>query len=158
MIKRNTIFDYLEQVMIIFGISVICLSVFCRLFGEGAKEFSSIFALGSKGLSVSTLGQFLLMAFVISGLRQLFFTDRLIRNLGMAYRTVLMFAFVIGFVGIFATLFKWFPVGQLRPWILIFICFFVCAMISAGVSVLKEKSDNRKMQEALERLKGEEIK
>lgn len=156
MIKKNTVFDYLAQVMIIFGISVISLSVFCCLFGAEAEGVSSIFELGSAGLSVATLGQFLLMAFVISGFRWLFFTDVLIRNLAMTLRCVLMFACVIGSVGVFAAAFKWFPVGQALPWVMFFICFFVCAVVSAGVSVLKEKSDNRKMQEALERLKGED--
>lgn len=155
MIRKNTIFDFLSQVLIIFGISVLCLSGFCLLFGTEAKGDSSIFALGSEGLSVATLGQFLLMAFVISGFRQLFFTDILIRNLGIAFRSILMFACVIVSVGIFAGVFEWFPVGQARPWVMFFLCFFVCALISAGVSILKDKSDNRKMQEALERLKGE---
>ncbi|MGN0132435.1 MAG: hypothetical protein ACI4AA_08340 [Lachnospiraceae bacterium] len=156
MIKKNTIFDYLAQVMIVYGISVICLCAFCLLFGEDAKGHSSIFALGNAGIPAGILGQFLWMAMIISGLRWLFFTDVLIRNLSILLRSILMFICVILSVGIFAAVFGWFPVDQVLPWMMFFICFFVCAFISVGVSVLKEKSDNRKMQEALERMKGED--
>lgn len=72
-------------------------------------------------------------------------------------RTVLMFVCIILSIALFAGIFAWFPVNQIKPWIMFFICFFVCAFFSVLVSLLKEKSDNKKMQEALERLKGEEL-
>ncbi len=157
MIKKSTIFDFLTQVMVIWGIEMISLCVFCVLFGESAQEISSIFALGNEGLSIDTLLQFLGLAIMISGLMWLFFTDKLIKRLSIMVRTILMFACIILIIGILAALFQWFPVNQWEPWIMFLICFFVCAFISVLVSVLKEKSENRKMQDALERLKGEEL-
>ena len=50
--ERKTVIDYIEQVMKIFGFSIIMLNIFCILFGESAKEFSTIFALGKEGLRV----------------------------------------------------------------------------------------------------------
>jgi len=63
---------------------------------------------------------------------------------------------VILAVIVFSYLFGWFPMNQLLPWVMFLICFFVCAFISVIVSVLKEKND-KKMQDALERLRGEEL-
>ena len=157
MIKKNSIFDYFINVMVIFGISVIALGIFCVLFGEDAVEVSSIFKLKNDGLAIDTLAQFLMMAFIISGLMWFFFTDRIIKNLAIVFRSILMFICIIVVVAIFAGIFNWFPVDMVMPWVMFFICFFVCATVSVGVSVLKEKSDNRKMQEALDRLKGEDI-
>ena len=70
-------------------------------------------------------------------------------------RTVMMFVCVILSAGIFIAVFQWFPVNDIKSWTMFFICFFVCACISIVVSTIKEKSDNKKMQEALEHLKGE---
>lgn len=156
--KRNTAWDYLTHIMVIWGISVLSISVFALLFGENEKEYSSIFALGSEGISLATLAQFFCLAVIISTLRWVFFTDGLIKRLPIVVRCLLMIAGVILTVGVLAAVYGWFPVNQVMPWVMFLICFFVCAAISVAVSVWKEKSDNQKMQAALERLKGEEAK
>jgi len=157
MIKRSSIFDYLTNVMVIFGISVISLGLFCVLFGEDAVAVSSIFKLENNGLAIDTLAQFLAISFLISGIRWLFFTDRIIKNLAIVFRSILMFLCIIIVVAVFAGVFNWFPVGMVMPWIMFFLCFFVCATVSVGISVVKERSDNKKMQKALDRVKGEEL-
>lgn len=156
MIRKSSVFDYLANVMFVYGIAIISLCLFCVLFGEDAAEVSSMFRLGSAGISIDTLMQFLLFAVILSGLRWLFFTDRIIRNLSIAFRTIWMFVCIIVLMGVFAAVFQWFPVDMAMPWVMFFVCFFIYASVSVGVSVLKEKSDNKKMQEALERLKEEE--
>ena len=65
----------------------------------------------------------------------------------------MMFVCVILLIGIFAAIFQWFPVNDMKSWTMFFVCFFVCACISVVISAIKEKSDNKKMQEALEHLK-----
>lgn len=157
MIKENSIFDYLGNVMMIFGISVISLALFCILFGKEAAEVSTIFKLGNSGLALDTLLQFLAVSFIISGIKWLFFTDRIIKNLTIAFRCIFMFVCIIIVIAVFSRVFGWFPVDMVSAWIMFFLCFCVCATVSVGISVLKEKSDNKKMQEALDRLKGDEI-
>ncbi|MBD5087292.1 MAG: hypothetical protein HDT30_00550 [Clostridiales bacterium] len=157
MIKKNILFDFLTQLMVIWGITMLSLCFFCIFFGESAKGYSSIFALGSKGISVATSIQFFCLTVILTSLGTLFFTDLLIKELNIAVRSVCMFACIVFSIGIFAYVFQWFPVNQVKPWIMFFICFFIYASISVMVSVLKEKSDNKKMHEALERLKGEDF-
>ena len=139
----------------VWGVSVLSLCFFCVLFGETGQEYSSIFGLGSAGIPVSTLIQFLGLAVLIVGFKYVFFTDCLIKNLGIWQRSSLMFAGIILTIVIFVALFGWFPINQVKPWIMFFVCFFICSAVSVLVSVVKEKNENRKMQEALERMKGE---
>lgn len=64
-----------------------------------------------------------------------------------------MFLSIIAVIAFFIFRFDWFPVMMWQPWVMFFVCFGICAGVSVALSVLKEKSENRKMQEALERLK-----
>ncbi|MBE5880842.1 MAG: DUF3021 family protein [Lachnospiraceae bacterium] len=155
--KKQTIFDFLGQIIFIFGISVACLCVFCMLFGANAKRMSTIFALGNEGLAISTILQFFAMAVVISAVRWIFFSDVVLKDWSIFKRTVGMFVLVIVMIGIFAAVFGWFPVNEPTPWIMFFLCFAVCSAISITLSVTKEKKENEKMQEALERLKRGEM-
>ncbi len=76
--RKETVFDYLEQIFIIFGITIAVLNIFCLMFGEEAKAFSSMFTLGKNGLSVPTMVQFFFVSVIIATLRFILFTDGLI--------------------------------------------------------------------------------
>ena len=156
MIKKNSIFDFLGQIMVVWGISTLSLCLFCFLFGKSAKGYSSIFALGNMGISVSTLMQFLCLSMILTILRWIFFTDIVIKKLSILVRSIFMFAGIIVSVGIFAAVCHWFPIDEVVPWVLFLVCFFVCAAVSILVSVLKERSDNKKMQAALTHMLGED--
>lgn len=153
--REKTIFDYIGQVFIIFGGTIMILNVFCLLFGEGAKTVSTMFALGENGLSVATMMQFFLLSVCITGCRFLFFTDRIIKNLFLPLRTVGMFAAVVITIVVFVLCFGWFPVYYWQAWVGFVVSFVLCAGISMVVSVWKEKTEEDKMAKALERLKEE---
>lgn len=157
MLKRNSVFDFLSQVFLIFGITILCLAVFCVLFGADAKSYSSMFSLGKAGISVDTLLQFLLISVIITVLKWIFFTDLLFKQWSLMVRTIVMFLLVILTMVICIVIFDWFPVNMLEPWLMFFLCFFISAAVSVGVSTFKEKSENKKMQEALERLREGEM-
>lgn len=156
MIKKDTIFDFMTNVMMIFGVSVMCLLLFTFLFGEDAKAVSTIFALGNKGIALQTLLQFFVSSFLITVLEWMFFTDKIFKKMSLAVRFVLTFFSIVILIAVFATIFRWFPVNMVLPWVMFLICFAVCATVSVVLSVLKEKRDNAKLQNALELLKGED--
>lgn len=156
MIKKKTIFDYFTHIMVVWSISMLSLCIFCFLFGQEAKGYSSIFILGNAGLPIATMMQFLGLAVITASLRWIFFTDIFVKRLSIMFRSILMFTCIIVSVGILAGVFGWFPVGQVVPWVMFFLCFSVCAVISIVVSAMKEKSDNKRLQEALKRMKEEE--
>lgn len=132
--QNKTIFNYVRQVFAIYGIIVMVFLVFCTLIGEGAREYSSLYALGSKGLTIQTLSQLLILSFIISIFQIIFLTDKWIKSITMA---------------LFATVFSWFPVGNIRAWIGFLICFIFSTAISVGINKLEENAENRKMEQAL---------
>lgn len=150
---RKTVFDYLTQVMVIFGSTIIMLNVFCRLFGEDAQEISSLFRLGSKGLSVETIFQFLGLAALIVVFRTLFFTDYIIKQMSVLLRTVCMLLADVAVIVVFSAVLGWFPMNRWEPWAMFFLCFGVSFLVSTQIMVLKEKTENRRMEEALRKLK-----
>lgn len=151
--ERKTIFDYLGQVMVTFGFSVFVMSVLCLLVGEEAQSVSTIYSLGKEGISVETMMQFLGVSVCITGFRYLFFTDRVIKWMSVTMRTVCMLSATIVVIVLCTVLFGWFPVGQWQAWASFLVTFALCFGGSLAVTQLKEKSENRKMEEALRKIK-----
>lgn len=154
--ENRTIFDYLAQVLIIFGFSMLCLNIFCLVFGEAAREYSSMFRLGRQGIPAEIAFQYLGVSALITGARYLFFTDRMIRKMAVWLRTVCMLGTVILIISASIVLFGWFPTDMWQPWVLFFVCFGVSFLGSLLLMSLKEKIENRKLNEALDRLKEKE--
>lgn len=150
--EKKTLFDYIGQILIIFGFSIICLMIFCCLFGIGAKGYSSIFELGAKGLTVSTMAQFLLTSTIIVLFRAIFFSDELIKNLSITCRTIGMFISVVAMIMLFVWWFDWFPVNDLEPWIMFFVSFGISTAGGIAITTIKERMENKKIQEALEKM------
>lgn len=152
---RKTIFDYIGQVFLIFGITIGILNIFCLLVGDSAKEISTIFSLGGEGLSVRTVFQFFLVSVCIAIAKFIFFTDTWIKRMSTPLRAVCMVSTILIVIVLFIRICGWFPVNMWRPWLMFFLCFGISFGISMGVSVVKERMENRKMEEALARLKEE---
>lgn len=155
---NKTVFDYLGQTLILFGFTMTVLNIFCIFFGDSAVGYSSIFELGSRGISVKTAAQFLGVSAIISGMRFIFFSDIIIKKMPIGLRTACMLTGVIIVIAGFTAAFKWFPVNDRKPWIMFFICFGISFLGSWLVMVAKEKTENKKMAEALRKLKEEEEK
>ena len=140
----------------IFGITVLTLNIFCLLFGDSARDFSTIFALGSEGLNVKTMLQFLLAIAITIVLRYIFMTDLIIKKMPLLARIITIFAAAFLNIVIFVILCGWFPVDNLMAWIMFLISFAISCTASTAVSIFKEKTENRRLEEALNRLKEEE--
>ncbi len=153
--KKMTIFDYLSQVFMIFGVTTALLIGFCLLFGESAQGYSSIFRLGSAGLSTGTILEFLGAITCIIGLRWLFLTDTLIRRMPLFLRIVLLFASAFSVILGFIFVCGWFPASEPTAWVMFLLCFAVSCGISTGISVLHERMENKKLADALQKLKEE---
>lgn len=156
--EKRTVFDYLAQVMIIFGFTMLILNIFCLAFGSSARDISAIFALGAKGVPVSVSFQFLCVSALLTGVRYVFFTDRIIKKMPVWLRCICMLTLAVIIIAAFIILFGWFPVKMWQPWLMFFFCFGVCFAGSCLFVTLKEKTENRRMEEALRRLKEKEGK
>lgn len=156
--ERKTIFDYMAQVLIIFGMTICILNVFCLLFGEDAKEYSTMFSLGKEGLSIPVMMQFLLVSVCTVANRFLFFTETVIKKMTVPVRTICMLIVEVALIAVFIVTCGWFPVDMWLPWVMFLICFGICFVISVAVTGIKTRVENQRMKEALERLKNQEQK
>ena len=150
---RKTIFDYIKQLFTTYGIMVVIFIVINLIIGNDASSLSTLFALGSAGLSTATLLQLLFLALIITAAQNIFLSDILIRNMALIVRNILFFVTVMASSTLFIILFGWFPIGDVTAWIGFVVCFAFCTTISAVIMRLEENAENKKMQEALNRLK-----
>ena len=151
--EKRTVFDYLAQVLTVFGFAMIVLNIFCLVFGNSAQEFSAMFALGDQGIPAGIVFQFLCVSILMTGVRFLFFTDMIIKKMPIWLRTVCMLTAIVMIIAVFAMTFHWFPVNMWQPWVMFLICFVISFLGSCLVITVKEKVENKKMNEALQRLK-----
>ena len=151
--ERKTIFDYIGMVFGVFGFFVAVMNIFCILFGEEARDISSMFSLGKEGISTAMMKQYFAVSALIIAARFLFCTDIIIKNMAIAARAVCMVALSVVIIICFILRFGWFPADMWMPWILFFVSFGICFAVSMVVAVQREKAENRKMEEALAKLK-----
>ena len=150
---RKTVFEYMSQLFTTFGITVVIFVVINHFIGDEARSMSTLFALGSAGLSSAVLAELLILALIITVAQNIFLSDILIKNMALILRNILFFLTVMVAIAVFVILFGWFPVYEVRAWIGFLISFAVCTTISAVFMRLEERAENKKMQEALNRLK-----
>lgn len=151
-----SVLKYLSQVFTIYGITSGLLNIFCILFGTSAYGFSTIFSLGNSGVSVATSFQFLLAVSLIVGLKFIFMTDILIKKMSLPARIIVMFAGAFATIIAFIFAFGWFPADMPIAWIMFIVCFIISCAVSTLISVLAEKQENRRLEEALKRYKEEQ--
>ena len=154
--KNFSLLKYLSQVFMIYGITTGLLNIFCILFGTSAYGLSTIFSLGNAGVGVATSFQFLLAVAVVVGLRLIFTTDILIKKMPIAARIIAMFAGAFATILVFIFAFDWFPADMPIAWIMFIVCFVISCGASTAISVLAEKQENRRLEEALKRYKEEQ--
>ncbi|MDE5588878.1 MAG: hypothetical protein K2J60_07015 [Acetatifactor sp.] len=154
--EKKTIFDYLAQILVVFGFGMLMLNIFCLAFGNSARDFSAMFELGNQGIPVAIAFQFLCVSVLIVGARFIFFTDVFIKKMPVWLRTVCMLTTAVVIIAAFVIVFHWFPANMWQPWAMFFICFGISFLGSYLVTAIKEKTENRRMEEALQRLKKKE--
>ena len=150
---NKNIFDYIKQLFTSFGIVVLLFIAINIIIGNEAGSVSSLFALGAKGLSTATLLQLLFLVLIITAAQNIFLSDLVIKNMALVVRNILFFATIMAAITIFAVVFGWFPLNNVAAWIGFIVSFAFCSVISSVIMRLEENAENKKMQDALNRLK-----
>ena len=153
--KRFTVFRFLSQVFMIYGITMLLLNIFCILFGADAKGYSTIFSLAEAGISVSTSLEFLLAVIIVIVMSMFFMSDRIIKNMRHGARLVAMFVSIFVVIIGCVFLFGWFPPNDPIAWLMFVVCFGVSCTVSVAISTVAERQENKKLDEALKRIKEE---
>ena len=150
---RKTIFNYISQMFSIYGVMIVIFVVINLIIGDNAGSVSTLFSLGKTGLSTATLLELFLLTLIVTAAQSIFLTDVVIKNMALIVRNILFFATILVAITVFASVFGWFPLTDPTAWIGFIVSFAVCAAVSAFLMRLEENAENKKMQEALNRLK-----
>lgn len=154
--EKKNVFDYIGELLATFGIIILIFTILVLVIGEAASGYSPFFEYGKSALSISTLFQLLGLSFVISVFRNLLLTDRWIKQTSMLIRNILFFLAITVTIVLFVITFNWFPISDVKAWIGFIISFAVCSSLAVIISRIKENSENRKMEQALDRFKGKD--
>lgn len=148
--ERKTIFDYLAQVMCIFGFAILFMAVVIRILGNNVSERESIFFLqGNLSVPINIIFQLFLLSIVITLLDYLTMTDCIIKKLSVIKRTILMVLSILGASSLFIVVFNWFPIDKWKCWSVFLICFMICFIVSVAVTMIKDNLENKKLEEGL---------
>lgn len=149
--KNKTIFNYLTNVFALYGVIVSIYVLLSIIIGDYIGGYSSLFRLGSKGLSIPTLLQLLLLAVIINIAQNIFLTNKLIKNMPILSRNLLFFITIMILAALLIILFDWFPVNNFKAWIGFCVSYTISVSISVVITWLKERAENNKLQEALDK-------
>ena len=148
---RKSVFGYIAQLLATYGAMVVIFIVFDLCMGKETEGYSTLFELGSRGLTLATLLQLLFLAVLVTIAQVAFLTDLLIKNMNMIARNLLFIIAIFVSIVVFAVLFGWFPVGDLAAWAGFLVSFSLSMAASLFITRFIEKSENKKMQEALDK-------
>lgn len=151
--ENKTLFDYIGQLFATYGIVIMIFMAFGMLIGEGAQEHSSLFSLGSEGFTMATLFQIFLLVVLITCAHHLFLTDRWIKGFGIILRYGCFFSVVFVAMILFSIAFAWFPINDMKAWLGFLISFVICTIISLVIRKFEECAENKKLEQALSKLK-----
>ena len=127
----------IKEIMASFGGGIVTLALMSYLLGDGVAQFSPVFGLGRRGIPLEIVVQFLLLAAFSVIVKDVFMTDRWIKNMSVFLRKTLYFFVIILGVFVMSRLFKWFPADAARAWI-----FF-----GAFFAVVEQYADNRRLRQ-----------
>ena len=151
--EKKTVFNYISQLFAIYGVVTVIFVVINIIIGNEAGSVSTLFSLGSTGLSTRTLIQLFILVVIVTVDDNIFLTDLVIKNMPLVLRNILFFAVILVTITVFAAVFGWFPLDNIGSWIGFIVSFSVCAAVSSILMRMEEKAENKKMQDALNRLK-----
>lgn len=141
--------DYLNRVFFIFGIIVFFLAVESFVVGEGAKAVTIIFTQEGLGLPSLILLQFLGLACVITALTQFTMSDNYFKNDSSTKRFAILVVLCFVATLIFIVSFNWFKMNSVISWLYFLLCFVLSFGFSVLLTAMKEKQENKKLEDAL---------
>ena len=151
--EKKTIYHYLGQLFFMYGIIVLIFVFLSCTVNEQAVQSSPLFALGKEGLTMDTLVQLFGFCVCLLLLRILFLTDVVIKNLQIAIRSLCFVVATVLIIILFVYSFSWFSMNDTNAWIGFFVSYTVCTSVGILISLLKEKAENKKMEQGLKRIR-----
>ena len=149
--EKKTVFYYVRQAFATYGVIVLVFAIMSIVIGERTKDYATLFSMGNAGMSMPILMELLLLAVIITLAQVVFLTDTWIMNMSMMIRNVLFFVSVLIVIVFVIVAFNWFPTRDMTAGLGFIISYALSMIISALITILKERAENTKMQEALDK-------
>lgn len=153
--KNQKKYSFLSKVLILFAVDILLLMLLASILGDEARKISPVYQLGSKGLAISTMLQFLLSAFLIVLFQQFYFSERIFKSMMTLWRTILLFFSVLAASVVLILVFDWFPLNDFLAWATFLILFGGGFVIGTASMIIKTRLDNKKYNELLHIYKEE---
>ncbi|MCR4793122.1 MAG: hypothetical protein K5871_10240 [Lachnospiraceae bacterium] len=153
--EKRSIFSYISQMFATYGAIVVMFIVFNLILDESTGQYSTLFELAGKGITLVTLLELLLLSVVVTVAQIVFLTDAVFKDLSMILRNVFFFAAILTVIVAFACMFGWFPIDDAKAWAGFGVSFALSMAASILITRFVEKAENARMQEALEKYNRE---
>jgi hypothetical protein len=147
--KNNSKYGFVAQTLILFAVNILLLMLFAWFVGDGAKAISPLYQMGSEGLAITTMLQFLLSSAVITALKYFFFSDLFFKKLMALWRTILMMFSVLMVSILFIIIFHWFPLNYGYAWAAFLLCFGGSCTLTSLFMIVKTKLEGKRYDELL---------
>jgi hypothetical protein len=150
--QKDAFSGFFARVLLTFALTLIAVSIAGIIIGvyfAEAAELSSLFRLGSAGLSYATIVQLFLYAVLMTGLRYLIFSCSVFSNMMVLWKTVLWLLGVFLIGAAFCAAFAWIPVTMWQAWIGFILSTGICLSLCIAVMVLKTKLETKKFDKLL---------
>jgi len=151
--KNSTVFTFITQVLMLFAVDILILMFFAALFGEAAREMSTMYQFGKNGLASSTMLQFLISSITVTSIKTLLFSDRVFKKMMALWRTVITLICILITHIFFIVAFGWFSFNNLLAWAGFLICFIGGFSLGLLWMLLKNRNENRRYDRLLSEYK-----
>ena len=154
--KGSAFTGFLQEFAKIFTMICLLMSILEKIITDkfpDAPETSSIFSLGGAGLPYSAIFQFAALALVLAVFSRLLFFSPLESKIPYLLKLILLTISNLFATSVFAILFKWFPLDNMRVWIIAFLAIFIANAAAAALSFLFVLFENRKYNALLDNYK-----
>ena len=157
--KKNVslITGYLREFANIFTLLVLSISltgIFISFFYPETQNLSAIFALGREGLPYTAIMQSVGFALIMAFVSRILFSGYFSNKLTFMWRYFLFFLATLITTSVFSIIFKWFPVNNLRAWLIFIPVFFIFFTAAIVFSLILLKIEDKKYNRLLENYKS----
>lgn len=156
--KVLAIYKLISRILIIFSVTLLFVTFIAIIAGENAKEYSSLYSLGNKGVSSDTILQILLSSVVVSLINQIFYSKKIFKNMLALWKITLMLISILIAIVVFIICFKWFPINLIEAWIGFFVSFGGFFLVSTAIMFTKTKREAKRYEKLLENYKKKRSK
>lgn len=151
--RKITVAQFAISTLVAFTVMILFLTLIGPLVGGDAKEISTLFSLGSQGISYATIRQTLVMALYASIVQVVFLSNWIVKKMMLLWRTILVFFFILTGIGALSVWFRWLPLNNTVAWVAYLFSFAGACSLSTLLMVVKTRRESAQVEKKLEEYK-----